>query len=148
MDLKWYTKCDVAQRRRPVVFQCHPSNFTVTRAEKSLIWMQFEIIRPVAAIKSLRFALFIPRLGVFSLAFPHYGFIYQIPWYWRSISRLGETLHSVPCIIIPQLNEVERDVYWNQIVCPSIYWHNPVSVPMGAVLLTSLSNLVPIYVSL
>ena len=36
----------------------HPSNFKVTQAEKSTIWIQFEITRPVAAIKSLRFALF------------------------------------------------------------------------------------------
>ena len=38
--------------------QGYPSNFTVTRAEKLTIWIQFEISRPVAAIKSLRFALF------------------------------------------------------------------------------------------
>ena len=38
--------------------QGYPSNFTVTRAEKLTIWIQFEITRPVAAIKSLRFALF------------------------------------------------------------------------------------------
>ena len=35
-----------------------PSNFKVTQAEKSTIWIQFEINRPVAAVKSLRFALF------------------------------------------------------------------------------------------
>ena len=42
----------------PIVFWGHPSNFNVTQAEKSTIWIQFEITRPVAAIKSLRFALF------------------------------------------------------------------------------------------
>ena len=31
----------------------------VTRVEKLTIWIQFEITRPVAAIKSLRFALFV-----------------------------------------------------------------------------------------
>ena len=41
------------------ILQGHPSNFTVTRAEKLTIWIQFEITRPVAAIKSLRFALFL-----------------------------------------------------------------------------------------
>ena len=41
----------------PIVFQGHPSNFKVTQAEKSTIWIQFEIIRRFAAIKSLRFAL-------------------------------------------------------------------------------------------
>ena len=43
----------------PIVFRGHPSNFTVTQAEKSTIWIQFEITRPVAAIQSLRFALFL-----------------------------------------------------------------------------------------
>ena len=59
MDLKWCTKLDVIYKKCPIVFRGHPSNFTVTRAEKSTIWIQFKITRPVAAIKSLRFALFI-----------------------------------------------------------------------------------------
>ena len=56
MDLKWSTKLDVVQKC-PIAFRCHPSNLTVTRTEKSSIWIQFEITRPIAAIKSLRFAL-------------------------------------------------------------------------------------------
>ena len=35
----------------------------VTRVEKLTIWIQFEIARPVAAIKSLRFALFLRWLN-------------------------------------------------------------------------------------
>ena len=58
MGTKWCTKFEVAQKRCPIVLQGHPSNFTVTRAEKLTIWIQFEITRPVADIKSLRFALF------------------------------------------------------------------------------------------
>ena len=57
MAMKWCTKLEVALKRCPIVLQGHSSNFMVTRAEK-LIWIQFEITRPVAAIKSLRFALF------------------------------------------------------------------------------------------
>ena len=57
MDLKWCTKLDVVQKKCPIVFRGHPSNCTVTQAVKSLICIQFEITRPVAAIKSLRFAL-------------------------------------------------------------------------------------------
>ena len=41
----------------PYCFRGYPSNFMVTRVEKFMIWIQFEITRPVAAIKSLRFAL-------------------------------------------------------------------------------------------
>ena len=58
MDLKWSTKLDIVYKKCPIVFRGHPSNFKVTRAEKSAILIQFEITRPVAAIKSLRFALF------------------------------------------------------------------------------------------
>ena len=59
MDLKWRTELEVVQKKCPIVFQGHLSDFTATRAEKSSIWIQFEITRPVAAIKSLRFALLI-----------------------------------------------------------------------------------------
>ena len=59
MATKWCTKLEVAWKRCPIVLQGHPSNFTVTRAEKLTIWIQFEITRLVAAIKSLRFALFL-----------------------------------------------------------------------------------------
>ena len=42
----------------PYCFARSSIEFMVTRAEKLTIWIQFEITRPVAAIKSLRFALF------------------------------------------------------------------------------------------
>ena len=60
MDLKC-TKLDVVRKKCPIVFLSHPSNFTVTWAEKTSIWIQFEIARPVAAIKSLRFALLLKK---------------------------------------------------------------------------------------
>ena len=57
MDLKWCTKLGMLWKKCPIVFRGHRSNFIVTRAEKLTIWIQFEITTPVAAIKSLRFAL-------------------------------------------------------------------------------------------
>ena len=59
MATKWCTKLKVAWKRCPVVYRGHPSNFKVTRAKKN---RRFEsnlnkITRPVAAIKSHRFAL-------------------------------------------------------------------------------------------
>ena len=59
MATKWCTKLDVVQKTCLIIFRGHPSNFKVTRTknrrfESNLI----KITRPVAAIKSLRFALF------------------------------------------------------------------------------------------
>ena len=42
MDLKSCTKLDVLYKRCPIIFQGHPSNFKVTRAEKLMIWIKFE----------------------------------------------------------------------------------------------------------
>ena len=42
MGLKWCTKLDVIQKKRPTVFRGHPSNLKVTWTEKSMIWIQFE----------------------------------------------------------------------------------------------------------
>ena len=42
VGLKWCTKLDVVQKRCHIVFWGHPSNFKVTRAEKLMIWIQFE----------------------------------------------------------------------------------------------------------
>ena len=39
MDLKWCTKLDLVWKNCPIVFRGHPSNFKVTRAEKSMIWI-------------------------------------------------------------------------------------------------------------
>ena len=58
MALKWCTKFDVVQKRCPIVFQGHPSNLKVTRAKNRWFGSNLsKITRPVAAIKSLRFAL-------------------------------------------------------------------------------------------
>ena len=61
MGMKCCTKLETAKERCPIVFQGHPSNFKVTR-DKNITdfypnWA-FPDYRPVAAFKSLRFALF------------------------------------------------------------------------------------------
>ena len=58
MDMKWCTKLDVVYKKCPIVFRGHPSNFSTTQAEKSTICIQFDITRPVAAIKSPDFHCF------------------------------------------------------------------------------------------
>ena len=40
--LKWCPKLDVVQKRCPIVFGCHLSNFKVTQVQKSKIWIWFE----------------------------------------------------------------------------------------------------------
>ena len=90
MDLKWCTKLDVVQKC-PIVFQGHPSNFTViqdkTWAEKSSNWIQFEITRASAAIKSLRFALF-RMISQFSNVNIHfYCFPYLRAWIQPECTR-------------------------------------------------------------
>ena len=57
MGLKWCTKLDVVQKRCPIVFQGYPSNFKITWPD-DLNPMFSKIIRLVAAIISLKFALF------------------------------------------------------------------------------------------
>ena len=42
MALKWSTKLRVVEKRCPIVFRGHPSNFEVIRVEKWTIWIQFE----------------------------------------------------------------------------------------------------------
>ena len=58
MAMKCCTKLETAKERCPIVFQGHPSNFKVTRDKTSPDpnWV-FPDYRPVAAFKSLRFAL-------------------------------------------------------------------------------------------
>ena len=60
MAMKCCTKLETAKERCPIVFQGHPSNFKVTRYKISPIltlkWA-FPDYRPVAAFKSLSFAL-------------------------------------------------------------------------------------------
>ena len=53
MAMKCCTKLETAKERCPIDFQGHPSNFKVTRDPN---WA-FPDYRPVAAFKSLRFAL-------------------------------------------------------------------------------------------
>ena len=50
MDLKWCTKLDGAQKRCPIVFQGHPSNFKVTQLKKSLILTQIGRFRTVTPV--------------------------------------------------------------------------------------------------
>ena len=60
MAMKCCTKLETAKERCPIVFQGHPSNFKVTRDKTSPIFnpnWAFPDYRPVAAFKSLRFAL-------------------------------------------------------------------------------------------
>ena len=62
MAVKCCTKLETAKERCLIVFQGHPSNFKVTRYKTSTILTQiwaFPDYRPVAAFKSLRFALFL-----------------------------------------------------------------------------------------
>ena len=39
IGLKWCTKLDVVQKRCPIVFRGHPSNFKVTWIENLMIWI-------------------------------------------------------------------------------------------------------------
>ena len=48
---KWHTRLGVAQKRCPMVFQGHPANFKVTRAEKSIVWLRFECFRKLAPLR-------------------------------------------------------------------------------------------------
>ena len=57
MAMKCCTKLETAKERWPIVFQGHPSNFKVTRDKTSPILTQIRRFGPVAAFKSLRFAL-------------------------------------------------------------------------------------------
>ena len=59
MAMKCCTKLETAKERCPIVFQGHPSNFKVTQniTDFDPNWA-FPDCRPVAAFKSLRFALF------------------------------------------------------------------------------------------
>ena len=70
MDLKWCTMLDIVQKKYPIVFLGHPSNFTVTQAEKSSIWIQFEITRPQICLVWLNFnILFSYTVHSISLSF-------------------------------------------------------------------------------
>ena len=90
MDLKWCTKLDLVKKKCPIVFRGHPSNFKVTRAEKSTIWIQLEITRLVAAIKSLRFALFLYFFFKFFFflggGWRNHYFAYVLILFWLNIS--------------------------------------------------------------
>ena len=41
MAMKWCTKLDIVEKRCPIVFLGHPSNFKITWAEKSMFWILF-----------------------------------------------------------------------------------------------------------
>ena len=98
MDLKWCTKLDVVQKKCPIVFRDRPWNFTVTRSEKLTIWIQFEITRPVAAIKSLRFALF------------------NTPKYWT-----GQNLLISHQVLTPKSSSRKCFVFFNDITVAPLF---------------------------
>ena len=50
MATKWCTKLEVAQKRCPIVFQGHSSNFKVTRDKKSPILTRIERFRTVTLV--------------------------------------------------------------------------------------------------
>ena len=50
MAIKWYTKLEIAQKRCPIVFESHPSNFKVTRLKKSSILTQIRRFRTVTPV--------------------------------------------------------------------------------------------------
>ena len=82
MDLKSCTKLDLVKKKCPDVFRGHQSNFKVTRTEKSMILIQCEITRRVAAIKSLRFALFSARQAALVPA------VYISAWWQDLVTKL------------------------------------------------------------
>ena len=95
MGLKWCTKIDVVQKRCPIVFRGHPSNLKVTWTEKSMIWNPVlnKITKLVAAIKSLRFALFSSGpLGAESFGFQApenpMGPLLNFTWLHNGLSKL------------------------------------------------------------
>ena len=50
MATKWCTKLEVALKRCPIVFQCHPSNFKITRLSKSSNLTQIGRFRTVTPV--------------------------------------------------------------------------------------------------
>ena len=50
MATKWCTKLEVALKRCPIVFQGHPSNFEVTRLQKSSNLTQIGLFRTVTQV--------------------------------------------------------------------------------------------------
>ena len=87
MDMKWCKKLDVVWKCS-IVFQGRPSNFTVTWAEKFTILIQFKITRPVAAIKSLRFALFPSERN---------DKVYSLTHHWHVAHRYYYSRHPLLC---------------------------------------------------
>ena len=86
----------------PYWFLGHPSNFKVTLAEKSLIWIQFEITRLVTAIKSLRFALlfiylFLYTTVVFGPKITQYCQLYKVE---RGYTGFTLSVHSPICLSV------------------------------------------------
>ena len=50
MAIKWCTKLEATQKRCPIVFQGHPSNFKVTRDKKSPIFTRIKRFRTVTLV--------------------------------------------------------------------------------------------------
>ena len=89
-----------------------PSNFEVTRAEKSMIWIQFKITRPVAVIKSLRFALFGKVTG---------SLCTLIKWYavngWKVCCKDNKFIHYIDVIMSTMASQITILT----IVCSTVY---------------------------
>ena len=51
MSLKWCTQLDVVQKRCPIVFQSHPSNFEVTQDKKLTTLTRIERFRTVTSVR-------------------------------------------------------------------------------------------------
>ena len=51
MALKWWTKLSIVWKRCPIVFQCHPSNFKITRDKKSPILTRIVHFRTVTPVR-------------------------------------------------------------------------------------------------
>ena len=89
MAMKCCTKLETAKERCPIVFQGHPSNFKVTRNKTLPILAQIGRFqtRPVAAFKSLRFALLLNKFCLslsLSLSCTHY--VQIVCWMGREAS--------------------------------------------------------------
>ena len=78
MDFKWWTKLDVVQKRCPIVFRGHPSNFKVTRAENWFESNLSKITRPIAAIKSPLFVFFLILRPKLSRTWQYYSLFVRI----------------------------------------------------------------------
>ena len=100
MAMKCCTKLETAKKRCPIVFQGHPSNFKVTRDKHHRFWPKLGVsdYRPVAAFKSLRFALFNLQRYLKHLKT---RVRFHQP-FWKIMSDLGNFIWNWPDLQMPQ----------------------------------------------